>query len=152
MLGGLGFLTCSEANSVKIPVPMQAMCHHVSSELVGSALVVRPIRLPPDGVRDRNSTSITKIKTTGSSRPRFSTAAGLGTLPLPREPQQQSCHNALAVHRFGNVIIHPFLETELLKRQAEGGAHGLTWHYSRPPIESIEYEMDLRGCATELVL
>jgi hypothetical protein len=48
--------------------------------------------------------------------------------------------------------IHPFLETELLERQEEGGAHGLTWHYSQPPIESIEYEMDLRGCATELVI
>jgi len=48
--------------------------------------------------------------------------------------------------------IHPFLETELLERQNEGGAHGLTWHYSQPPIDSIEYEMDLRGCATELVI
>jgi hypothetical protein len=48
--------------------------------------------------------------------------------------------------------IHPFLESELLNRQQEGGAHGITWHYSRPPIESIEYEMDLRGCATELVI
>jgi len=47
--------------------------------------------------------------------------------------------------------IHPFLETELL-RWEQGGAHGVTWHYSRPPIESIEYEMDLRGCATELVI
>lgn len=47
--------------------------------------------------------------------------------------------------------IHPFLEKELLSRLGEGGAHGLTWHYSRPPIESIEYEMDLRGCGTELV-
>jgi hypothetical protein len=48
--------------------------------------------------------------------------------------------------------IRPFLEQELLKRLEEGGAHGLTWHYSRPPIESIEYEMDLRGCVTELVI
>lgn len=48
--------------------------------------------------------------------------------------------------------IHPFLEKELLSRLREGGAHGLTWHYSRPPIESIEYEMDLRGCGTELVI
>lgn len=48
--------------------------------------------------------------------------------------------------------IHPFIETELLQHQKEGGAHGLTWHYSRPPIESIEYEMDLRGCATELMI
>ena len=29
--------------------------------------------------------------------------------------------------------IHPFLETELLQRQQEGEAYGLTWHYSRPP-------------------
>lgn len=48
--------------------------------------------------------------------------------------------------------IHPFLEEELLKRLGEGGAHGLTWHYSRPPIVGIEYEMDLRGCVTELVI
>ena len=48
--------------------------------------------------------------------------------------------------------IRPFIETELLKRMGDGGAHGLTWHYSRPPIETIEYEMDVRGCATELVL
>jgi hypothetical protein len=48
--------------------------------------------------------------------------------------------------------IRPFLEKELLRRLEEGGAHGLTWHYSRPPIESIEYEMDLRGCVTELVI
>jgi hypothetical protein len=48
--------------------------------------------------------------------------------------------------------IRPFVEEELLKRMGEGGAHGLTWHYSRPPIEGIEYEMDLRGCVTEFVI
>jgi hypothetical protein len=47
--------------------------------------------------------------------------------------------------------IRPLLE-ELLQRLDGGGAHGLTWHYSRPPIESIEYEMDVRGCVTELVI
>lgn len=48
--------------------------------------------------------------------------------------------------------IRPFIETELLKRLEDGGAHGLTWHYSRPPIVTIEFEMDLRGCVTELVI
>jgi len=48
--------------------------------------------------------------------------------------------------------IRPFVDEELLKRMGEGGAHGLTWHYSRPPIEGIEYEMDLRGCVTEFVI
>jgi hypothetical protein len=48
--------------------------------------------------------------------------------------------------------IHPFLEEEVFQRLGESRRHGLTWHYSRPPIESIEYEMDLRGCATEVVI
>ena len=48
--------------------------------------------------------------------------------------------------------IHPLFEKELLNRMGGTGAHGLTWHYSRPPIESIEYEMDLRGCVTEFVI
>ena len=47
--------------------------------------------------------------------------------------------------------IRPFLEKELLQHMEGGGIHGLTWHFSRPPIESIEYEMDLRGCVTELL-
>jgi hypothetical protein len=48
--------------------------------------------------------------------------------------------------------FRPFIETELLPRMGASGVHGLTWHYTRPPIETIEYEMDLRGCASELVL
>lgn len=48
--------------------------------------------------------------------------------------------------------IRPFLEAELLARLEDASAHGLTWHYSRPPIVTIEFEMDLRGCATEVVL
>jgi len=32
------------------------------------------------------------------------------------------------------------------------GQHaGVTWHFTRPPIVSIEFEMDLRGCAREMV-
>jgi hypothetical protein len=34
--------------------------------------------------------------------------------------------------------IHPFLKTELLERQQAASAHGLTWQYSHPPIDSIE--------------
>ena len=28
----------------------------------------------------------------------------------------------------------------------------ITWHYTRPPITSIEFEMDVRGCPNELVI
>jgi hypothetical protein len=48
--------------------------------------------------------------------------------------------------------IHPFLEEELIKRMGAGAAQGVTWYYTRPPILSIEYEMDLRGCHHEIVI
>jgi hypothetical protein len=46
--------------------------------------------------------------------------------------------------------IHPFLEGDLIERGA--GAGGITWHYVRPPIVDVEYEMDCRGLHRELVL
>lgn len=46
--------------------------------------------------------------------------------------------------------IHPFLADELVRRGAM--RHGLTWHYNRPPIQHLEYEMDCRGVSAEVVL
>jgi hypothetical protein len=48
--------------------------------------------------------------------------------------------------------IRPMLEPVILPRLGAARQHGVTWHYSRPPIVSIEYEMDLRGCRRELVI
>ena len=48
--------------------------------------------------------------------------------------------------------ICPWLTKEILSRMRAAQIHGITWHFSRPPIVSIEFEMDLRGCAKELVI
>jgi hypothetical protein len=48
--------------------------------------------------------------------------------------------------------IHPFLEAEILGEMHEAARAGVNWHYARPPIESIEYEMDVRGCRREVIL
>ena len=46
--------------------------------------------------------------------------------------------------------IHPFLADEIVRR---GAAHaGLTWHYARPPVQGLDYEMDVRGLAREVVI
>ena len=37
----------------------------------------------------------------------------------------------------------------VLPRIGAVSIHGVAWHYSRPPVEEIEYEMDLRGVRTE---
>jgi hypothetical protein len=43
--------------------------------------------------------------------------------------------------------IHPFLADEIVRRGAAAG--GLTWHFCRPPVQGLEYEMDCRGVAAE---
>ena len=46
--------------------------------------------------------------------------------------------------------IHPFLAAEIITRGAAPA--GLTWYYARPPVERLEYEMDLRGVSLERVV
>jgi hypothetical protein len=46
--------------------------------------------------------------------------------------------------------LHPFLAGEIVRR---GAAHsGLTWHYARPPVRDLEYEMDCRAVIRESVI
>ena len=47
--------------------------------------------------------------------------------------------------------IAPFLASLIVPRTGNA-LHGINWHYTRPPIAGIEYEMDVRGCAREIVL
>ena len=45
---------------------------------------------------------------------------------------------------------HPFLADDIVRR---GAAHaGLTWHFARPPVRHLEYEMDCRAIAQERVI
>lgn len=46
--------------------------------------------------------------------------------------------------------LRPLLPEVILKRVGTASIRGVHWHYSRPPIEEIEYEMDVRGTSTEL--
>jgi hypothetical protein len=46
--------------------------------------------------------------------------------------------------------LHPFLADEIVRRGAARA--GLTWHYDRPPVRDLEYEMDCRGVAREHII
>ena len=48
--------------------------------------------------------------------------------------------------------IHGFLVEEILRPAGPAAIHGVRWFPSRPPIEGLEFEMDLRGVARELVV
>lgn len=45
--------------------------------------------------------------------------------------------------------VHPFLAEEIVARGA--ARHGLTWHFCRPPVEGLDYEMDCRRIGVEHV-
>jgi hypothetical protein len=44
---------------------------------------------------------------------------------------------------------HPFIADEIAARGA--ASRGLTWHYARPPVIDIEYEMDCRSVEVERI-
>ena len=46
--------------------------------------------------------------------------------------------------------LYPFLADEIVRRGAARA--GLTWHFSRPPVRDLDYEMDCRGVAIERVV
>ncbi len=48
--------------------------------------------------------------------------------------------------------IFPLMRKFLVPRLGDAGIHGVRWHFARPPIEEIEFEMDLRGCLREVVV
>jgi hypothetical protein len=48
--------------------------------------------------------------------------------------------------------IHALVLEEILRAAGAAAIHGVRWFPSRPPILGLEFEMDLRGVARELVL
>ena len=46
--------------------------------------------------------------------------------------------------------IYPFLASEIVGRGAAPA--GITWHFDRPPVVDLEYEMDCRGVFEEFVI
>jgi hypothetical protein len=48
--------------------------------------------------------------------------------------------------------IHPFLADAILDPAGPAAAHGVHWFLSRPPIEGLDFEMDMRGVEREVIL
>jgi hypothetical protein len=46
--------------------------------------------------------------------------------------------------------VHSYLADEFVRRGAMAG--GLTWHFTRPPVQGLDFEVDVRGVTRELVI
>lgn len=58
--------------------------------------------------------------------------------------------DATGTHLYTVYDIFPLLEREIVTRGAS--RNGLSWHYARPPVADLDYEMDVRGVSTEIVI
>ncbi len=58
--------------------------------------------------------------------------------------------DATAVQAYTVHDLHPFLASGIVARGA--AEHGLLWHFCRPPVVDLEFEMDCRGVAVERVI
>jgi hypothetical protein len=58
--------------------------------------------------------------------------------------------DSTATHVYTVHDIHHIMADEIVGRGA--AAAGLTWQFCRPPVDVLDYEMDVRGVLTEIVL
>jgi hypothetical protein len=58
--------------------------------------------------------------------------------------------DATATQVYSVYDFHHVVADEIAARGAIDG--GLTWHFCRPPVDVLDYEMDVRGVRTEIVL
>ena len=61
-----------------------------------------------------------------------------------------SWRNAIATQAYTVHDIGALVEQEIVRRGAAAG--GLEWHLARPPIVNLDFEMDVRGAARDIVL
>lgn len=60
--------------------------------------------------------------------------------------------DATATNVYTVYDIGPLLASEILPKMGASANHGVIWHYTRPPIVTIEFEMDVRHWRREVVI
>ena len=48
--------------------------------------------------------------------------------------------------------IHPIMASTVLPTLGSASRHGVRWHFARPPVLEIEFEMDMRGTRREITV
>jgi len=93
--------------------------------------IVRYRDLSPEGIKE-------KVRFTTSEMEQRMEAFGVGW------------KDATGVQAYTIRDFHPVISDELVRRGATRS--GLTWHFARPPVIDLEYEMDCRRVMREIVI
>jgi hypothetical protein len=129
----------------------EAFCYTVAGEEAGStpSFVVAGGAEAPEGLASYEEAIVRRGETSPDAmleKARFV----IGAMESRLDALGLSWADATATQVYTVQDIHPFLATEIIARGAAPA--GLTWYYARPPVEQLDYEMDLRGVRLERVL
>ena len=115
------------------PTFVVAGAGELSGERLDARDIVRRGDVSPDGLREKASQVLSLMD---------QRLQGLGV----------GWDRVTAVEVYTVHNIFPLIQKLLLPRMGAAAAHGLRWHFTRPPIEEVEFELDVRGSARELTL
>jgi hypothetical protein len=76
----------------------------------------------------------------------------MGSLSLRMDELGVSWHDATRIQLYGVDDVQEQLVDHVLHRLGPAAIHGILWFPSRPPVEGLKLEIDVRSAGTELVL
>jgi hypothetical protein len=126
-----------------------AFCYTVPGEERKRSFVIAGSGEAPEG-RGNYRDHIIRLGETSSEAMRDKASWVLGEMERRMAAFGAKWEDVTASQIYTVHDIHPFLEGEVMRRGS--GRHGVTWHYTRPPVVDLEYEMDCRRVLIEHVL
>jgi len=129
-----GFSYATASNGLRVPV---------SFVIAGAGDLIEG-RLCPEAIVRRNEVSPDALREKGAYVMKMMQArlAGMGV----------TASDVTAVDIYTVHPVHSFLVSVILDSLGPFKLHGVHWFYSRPPIEGLEFEMDMRGVRREIRL
>jgi hypothetical protein len=74
----------------------------------------------------------------------------LGAMEQRMAPFGLGWSNVTVTQLYTVFEVHGLIAEEFVARGAASG--GVTWHYARPPVQGLDFEVDVRGYVRELVI
>lgn len=141
---------CPEINPPSEP-SMHAFCFvRPAKDAVPSFVVAGSAEVPePEGKHDYGDHAIAAGDTSPSGM-RQKAQWVLGEMERRMAALGADWSKTTGVNVYTVYDIHNFIGQEIVARGA--ARHGLIWHFNRPPIVGLDYEMDCRGVAIERVI
>ena len=126
-----------------------AFCFTVASETMGTSFVVAGSGEAVEGHANYRDQTV-RLGDTSPDAIREKARFVLGEMERRMRLLGFAWEDTTATQVYTVHDLHPFLADEIVRRGA--ARHGLTWHFDRPPVRDLEYEMDCRRVAVERVI